>query len=70
MQDFQTVSTLSQKVSYIWSNAFPIAMVQNKGNQEKSKKQLNALAPHAFGDHTECNSSWCGYKRRSDDYKT
>ena len=30
---------------------------------------LLLLLLHAFGDHTECKTSWCGYKRDLNNYK-
>ncbi|XP_052103081.1 uncharacterized protein LOC127736559 [Mytilus californianus] len=33
---------------------------QNKGDVENLKFTIDAIVPHAFGDHSLC-SSWCGY---------
>jgi hypothetical protein len=42
---------------------FSYAIAQNKGKPEEIKKAIECIVPHAFGDHTKCNISWCGYKR-------
>ena len=66
---FPNSSTLSQKVIIYLVKCFSYAMVQNKGNQEEIKKAIECIVPHALGDHTECNSSWCGYKSDLTNYK-
>ena len=36
-------------------------MAKNKGDPSQLKKSLVQIVPHAFGDHTSCNPSWCKY---------
>lgn len=36
------------------------AISQNKENPENLDKTLRAIIPHAFGEHGDCNESWCG----------
>ena len=63
-------STLSQKVINYLVKYFSYAITQNKGNSiEIKKKTIECIVPHAFGDHTECKTSWCGYKRDLNNYK-
>jgi len=33
------------------------------------KHALEAIVPHAFGDHTQCNEKWCGYHKDPVGYK-
>lgn len=44
------------------------AIKQNQTDEENLKKTINAIVPHAFGDHTHC-SSWCGYLSDPNGYK-
>ena len=43
-------------------------MKQNKDNPEGVKSSLGAVILHAFGDHSMCNISWCGYLKDSTNY--
>ena len=44
------------------------AIKQNKENSDKIGKNIRAISPHLFGDHTQCDSSWCGYCQSPDNY--
>ena len=66
---FPNSSTLSQKVINYLVKCFSYAIAQNKGNPEEIKKAIECIVPHAFGDHTKCNISWCGYKSDLINYK-
>ena len=66
---FLNSSTLSQKVINYLVKCFSHAITQNKGNSVEIKKTIECIVPHAFGDHTECKTSWCGYKRDLNNYK-
>jgi hypothetical protein len=48
---------------------FPYAIAQNKDDPDTLQKNLLAIVPHAFGNHEQCNESWCGYLWRPDEYK-
>ena len=66
---FPNSSTLSQKVINYLVKCFSYAITQNKGNSIEIKKAIECIVPHAFGDHTECKISCCGYKRDLNNYK-
>lgn len=36
---------------------------QNTGYAESLKRNLAAIVPHTFGEHYNCNASWCGYMK-------
>ena len=42
---------------------FTYSMCQNKGNPTALQKPLKSILPHSFGDHKNCNESWCGAKK-------
>ena len=44
-------------------------MSQNKENQPALQKSLKSILPHSFGDHKNCNESWCGAKKDPINYK-
>ena len=50
-------SVLSQKVIDYFQKCFSYCLNQNKGDPEKMRTSLNALVPHAFGDHKKCEES-------------
>ena len=39
------------------------------GDPESLKQGLKNIIPHAFGEHTCCNVSWCGFKQNPVAYK-
>ena len=47
---------------------FGYALKQNKDDPEGVRKNLRAIVPHAFGEHTDCNASWCGYLKDPSNY--
>ncbi|XP_024892136.1 uncharacterized protein LOC112467665, partial [Temnothorax curvispinosus] len=49
---------LSPKLIEYFSRCFSSAVKQNKGNTEKVRAALEAIVPHAFGDHQLCGD-WC-----------
>ncbi|CAB3997189.1 Hypothetical predicted protein, partial [Paramuricea clavata] len=55
---FKDSSPLSQKVINYLEKCFSYCVAQNKGNPSQLKKSLSQIVPHAFGDHTLCDSSW------------
>lgn len=42
-------------------NCYGAAVKQNVGSAEGVRSAILAITPHAFGDHSKCNVSWCGY---------
>ena len=58
---FKDSSPLSQKVINYLAKCFSYCVAQNKGNPSQLKKSLSQIVPHAFGDHTLCDSSWCRF---------
>ena len=39
---------------------FTCALYRNKNDEAGLKQALEAIVPHAFGDHTQRNENWCG----------
>ena len=62
-------SILSSKVISYFSKCFSYAISQNVGDPQNLKTSLNCIVPHAFGNHSMCNPSWCGYKQSPCGYK-
>ena len=64
-------SVLSQKVIDYFQKCFSYCLTQNKGDPEKMRKSLIAIAPHAFGEHKTCEEnrlSWCKWLQNPDTY--
>lgn len=55
-------------ISYL-EKCFMYALYQNKNDEVGLKQALEAIVPHAFGDHTPCNENWCGYLKDPVGYK-
>ena len=47
---------------------FGYALKQNRDDPEGVRKNLRAIVPHAFGEHTDCNASWCGSLKDPSNY--
>ena len=58
----------SSAISYFVKYA-SYAISQNSDNAESLKTNLAAIVPHAFGEHDNCNASWCGYMENPNTYK-
>ena len=56
-------SILSPKVINYITKCFSFCVSQNVGDPESLKQGLKNIIPHAFGEHTCCNVSWCGFKQ-------
>ena len=65
---FPNSSPLSQKVINYLTKCFSYAIAQNS-DVESLKLALKCIIPHAFGDHTSCDASWCGYLKEGTLYK-
>lgn len=48
----------SNHIKY-FKRLFSLAICQNQGDETKLAEELKKVVPHAFGCHTDCNSSWC-----------
>ena len=59
---------ITGKVIDYFQRCFSYAIKQNKDNPEGVKTSLKAIVPHAFGDHTHCSETWCGYLRNPSSY--
>ena len=62
-------SILSPKVINYLTKCFSYCINKNVGDSESLKQGLKNIIPHAFGEHTCCNISWCGYKQNPAGYK-
>ena len=60
---FVNSSTLSQKVINYLVKCFSYSVSQNKGNPSALQKSFKCILPHSFGNHENCNESWCGAKK-------
>ena len=66
---FTNSSALSQKVINYLVKCFSYCVTQNKGNPLALQTALKSIVPHAFGDHSTCNESWCRAKQDPQNYK-
>ena len=66
---FPDSSTLSTKVINYLVKCFSYAITQNKGNPKEIEKTIKCIVSHAFGNHADCDTSWCGYKDELTNYK-
>ena len=58
-----------QKVINYLIKCFTYSVSQNKGNPSALQKSLQSILPHSFGNHKNCNESWCGAKKDPTNYK-
>ena len=66
---FPGCSILSQKVINYLVKCFSYGIAQNKGNPKGIQATIQCIVPHAFGDHTNCEIAWCGFKENPISYK-
>lgn len=66
---FDNCSPLSQKVINHLVKCFSYAIAQNKGDSKGIQAALRCIVPHAFGDHSNCGVTWCGFKSDPASYK-
>ncbi|XP_055999895.1 uncharacterized protein LOC130046463 [Ostrea edulis] len=45
---------------------FKYAFAKNQGDAKGLEENLRAIVPHQFGDHSLCDSKFCGFKRSPD----
>ena len=48
---------------------FSYATAQNKGDSKGIQAAVRSIVPHAFGDHSNCVGSWCGFKNDPVSYR-
>ena len=58
---FPNCSTLSQKVINYLIKCFSYSVPQNEDDKHELSKSLKSIIPHAFGDHSKCNPTWCRF---------
>jgi hypothetical protein len=54
--------SLSTRVIQYFKKSFSYMLSQNQGNPSELERGLSALSLHPFGNHTECNGTWCRHK--------
>ena len=60
---------LKKVISYL-VKCFSYATAQNKGDSNGIQHTaIKSIAPHAFGDHSNCESRWCKFKSNPATYK-
>lgn len=60
---------LTRKVIQYIQKCFSYAVAENKYDPGGLAKSLNQIVPHAFGEHENCNDSWCGNFINPEKYK-
>ena len=68
-EKFDNCSPLSQKVINYLVKCFSYATAQNKGDPKGIQAAIKSIVPHAFGDHSNCETSWCKFKSNPGTYK-
>ena len=69
MGRFTSCSSLSNKVIEYLVKCFSIVIGQNKGDPVSVQSSMKCIIPRAFGDHSHCNESWCGWNKNPVTYK-
>lgn len=67
-QKFPDSSVLSQKVVNYLVKCFSYCVHQHKNQPAELAIAIQWIVPHAFGDHKNCNPSWCRYKQYPTEY--
>lgn len=60
------VKKLSKSVIMHLQKCFKYAFAKNQGDAKGLEENLRAIVPHQFGDHSLCDSKFCGFKRSPD----
>ena len=60
---------LSSTVITYFQKMFAYALQSNAGDPDGLESTLLAVVPHAYGDHAQCSSSWCGFLKAPEGYK-
>ena len=68
-EKFDNCPPLSQKVINYLVKFFSYATAQNKGDSKGIQAAIKSIVPHAFGDHSNCETSWCKFKSNPGTYK-
>ena len=58
---FTNCSVLSQKVINYLQKCFSYCISQNKDNPSELAKAIKTIIPHAFGTHSNCDTTWCRF---------
>jgi hypothetical protein len=69
MGKFTDHSPLSSKVIEYLVKCFSIVIGQNKADSKSVQSSMKCNVPHAFGNHSRCSESWCGWKLDSSNCK-
>ena len=67
-KNIQCKQLSSMVITYV-KKMFAYALQNNRGDAEGLKSTLLAILPHAFGDHTHCCETWCGYLKSPATYR-
>ncbi|KAK3084401.1 hypothetical protein FSP39_012922 [Pinctada imbricata] len=65
----QNKNIMSTKTISYFKKCFTYAIEQNKGDEHGLRTNLEAIVPHAFGNHDKCNDKWCGYIRNPSTFR-
>lgn len=65
----QDNKNLSVKIINYFKKCFSYAVQQNRGSPASLQKNLEAIVPHAFGEHVKCDAHWCGFLKAPNLYK-
>jgi hypothetical protein len=57
------VKKLSKSVIMHLQKCVKYALAKNQGDAKGLEQNLQAIVPHQFGDHSVCDSKFCGFKR-------
>ena len=68
-EKFDNCSPLSQKVINYLVKCFSYATAQNKRDSKGIQPAIKSTVPHAFGDHSNCETRWCKFKSNPVTYK-
>ena len=69
LQKNKNYKSLKTKTISHLQKCFAYAIASNEGKPEDLKRNLEAITPHVFGDHSLCDSSWCGYLKDEIKYR-
>ena len=56
-----------KSISY-FGRCFTYSIRQNMGSESKIRKAIEAIVPHAYGDHNKCNADWRWYLRNPETF--
>lgn len=65
----KNVKGLTSSVIQYIIKLFAYCVSQNQGKAENISKGMTTIVKHAFGDHAQCDSNWCGALKDPSSYK-